>query len=166
MFKENKITIILATLALIFSCLSYVNTLPKQEVENGKSAYEIALENGFKGSETEWLESLQGNNGLSAYELAVQNGFIGNEQEWLLSLIGRDGDNGKSAYEVALENGYTGSESDFAYTLFGSDDKELTKIAISMPSNVVYGMVNQYQDTIQSIKINNANWMGWKYWCP
>lgn len=27
----------------------------------GKSAYEIAVQNGFKGSETDWLLSLQGN---------------------------------------------------------------------------------------------------------
>lgn len=26
----------------------------------GKSAYEIAVENGFKGTEVEWLESLKG----------------------------------------------------------------------------------------------------------
>lgn len=29
----------------------------------GKSAYEIAREHGFIGSETEWLESLKGGNG-------------------------------------------------------------------------------------------------------
>lgn len=30
---------------------------------NGKSAYEIALDNGFEGTETEWLDSLKGDNG-------------------------------------------------------------------------------------------------------
>lgn len=30
---------------------------------NGLSAYEIAKNNGFEGSETEWLESLKGENG-------------------------------------------------------------------------------------------------------
>lgn len=32
--------------------------------ENGKSAYEIAVENGFKGSVSEWLESLKGKNAV------------------------------------------------------------------------------------------------------
>ncbi len=32
--------------------------------EDGKSAYEIALDNGFIGSENDWLESLKGENGL------------------------------------------------------------------------------------------------------
>ena len=31
--------------------------------ENGKSAYEIAVENGFEGTEAEWLESLKGEDG-------------------------------------------------------------------------------------------------------
>ena len=30
---------------------------------NGKSAYEIALDNGFEGTEAEWLESLKGEDG-------------------------------------------------------------------------------------------------------
>lgn len=31
--------------------------------DDGKSAYELALENGFEGTEEEWLESLQGTDG-------------------------------------------------------------------------------------------------------
>lgn len=62
---------------------------------NGKSAYEIAKENGFVGTVSDWLESLKGADGLpgrdgadgqSAYEIAVLHGFIGTEQEWLDSL--------------------------------------------------------------------------------
>ena len=34
-----------------------------QYIENGKSAYELAVENGFKGTETEWLDSLHGIDG-------------------------------------------------------------------------------------------------------
>lgn len=55
----------------------------------GKSAYEIAVEYGFKGTEEEWLASLQGQpgeDGLSAYEVAVEQGFEGTEEEWLDSL--------------------------------------------------------------------------------
>jgi hypothetical protein len=35
-----------------------------------------------------------GNDGLSAYEIAVENGFVGTESEWLLSLKGDDGSPG------------------------------------------------------------------------
>ncbi|WP_448670408.1 hypothetical protein [Pseudoxanthomonas mexicana] len=35
-----------------------------------------------------------GRDGYSAYEVAIQNGFVGTETEWLASLQGRDGDTG------------------------------------------------------------------------
>ena len=66
----------------------------------GSSAYEIAVKNGFKGTEAEWLKSLSGDgkDGKSAYEVAVKNGFEGTEAEWLKSLNGdgKDGDDGFS----------------------------------------------------------------------
>ena len=52
-------------------------SLPK--AIQGKSAYEIALLNGFKGTEAEWLKSLTG---TTAYEYAVKNGFVGTEEEY------------------------------------------------------------------------------------
>ena len=38
--------------------------------------------------------SQAGVQGYSAYEIAVQNGFEGTEQEWLASLKGADGNDG------------------------------------------------------------------------
>ena len=35
-----------------------------------------------------------GTDGLSAYQIAVNNGFSGTEQEWLDSLVGADGAEG------------------------------------------------------------------------
>lgn len=57
----------------------------------GRSAYQIAVANGFIGTEAQWLASLQGADGigvdgLSAYEIAVANGFVGTEAEWVISL--------------------------------------------------------------------------------
>jgi len=36
----------------------------------------------------------EGDEGLSAYEVAVANGFVGNEATWLASLVGPPGDGG------------------------------------------------------------------------
>lgn len=44
-----------------------------------------------------------GANGLSAYELAEQNGFKGTEQEWLQSLKGQKGDQGDSNIKNTLD---------------------------------------------------------------
>lgn len=75
---------------------------------------------------------LLGARGYSAYEVAVQNGFVGTEEEWLASLKGDKGDTGdtfdeltpeqkaeikgdtgKSAYEIAVEHGFIGTEQDW-----------------------------------------------------
>lgn len=58
--------------------------------EDGASAYEIAVEHGYTGTEAQWLQSLQGEDGASAYELAVEHGYTGTEEQWLESLHGQD----------------------------------------------------------------------------
>lgn len=55
--------------------------------KNGKSAYELAVENGFKGTVEDWLKSLQGK---SAYEIAVENGFQGTIEDWYDSIDWQD----------------------------------------------------------------------------
>ena len=70
----------------------------------GKSAYEVAVDEGFDGTVAAWLESLKGEpgsrggigpEGKSAYEIAVKEGFEGDELEWLDSLKGAPGQPGK-----------------------------------------------------------------------
>lgn len=68
-------------------------------------------------------------NGESAYEIAVQHGFSGTEEEWLASLKGADGAqgvDGKSAYDIAVEYGYTGTEEEWA-DMFNSIEERLTE---------------------------------------
>ncbi len=75
----------------------------------GKSAYDIAVEQGFEGTIDEWLESLKGKDGKpgsdgkdfsgtakSAYEIAVEQGFKGSVDEWLNSLKGEEGKPGSN----------------------------------------------------------------------
>lgn len=61
----------------------------------GFSAYEVAVQNGFEGTEEEWLLSLQGK---SAYEIAVELGYEGTEEQWIASLKGEDGDPGTTPH--------------------------------------------------------------------
>lgn len=74
--------------------------------QDGKSAYEIAVANGYTGDEAQWLASLKGRdgergrdgrNGLSAYDLADGELLYGTVGKWLNSLKGATGDAGKSA---------------------------------------------------------------------
>ena len=85
---------------------------------DGKSAYQIAVEQGYQGSESDWLSSLKGDkgntgakgnpgqdgaDGKSAYAIAVEHGYEDSEEKWLLSLKGEKGDTGERG-----EKGNTG----------------------------------------------------------
>lgn len=88
---------------------------------NGKSAYEIALDNGFVGSEIQWLLSLKGERGLQGEKgdqgLQGLKGDKGNDGT--NGINGVNGINGKSAFEIAVLNGFSGTESDWILSLKG-----------------------------------------------
>lgn len=114
----------------------------KKQATPGKSAYQLWLDEGNKGSEQEFLNSLKGAKGddgatgetgktgqpgLSAYQLAVNAGFKGSETEWLDYLRkgpqgpqGTPGKDGQSAYQIWLNNGHKGTETDFLNSLIGA----------------------------------------------
>ena len=48
-----------------------------EDLPRGKSAYEVAVENGFSGTEKEWLASLNGENGKTPYVGENGNWYIG-----------------------------------------------------------------------------------------
>lgn len=82
----------------------------------GKSAYEVAVEQGYSGTVTQWLASLVGPtgpqgatgptgvDGKSAYQLAVQDGFVGTEAEWLASLVGPQGEPGPAGGGASIRS--------------------------------------------------------------
>ena len=94
---------------------------------DGKSAYQIAVEQGYQGSESDWLSSLKGDkgekgntgakgnpgqdgaDGKSAYAIAVEHGYEDSEEKWLLSLKGEKGDPGNRGLQgVPGEKGEKG----------------------------------------------------------
>ena len=62
-----------------------------EDLPRGKSAYEVAVENGFSGTETEWLASLKGEPGAPGAP-------------------GKDGENGKTPYVGDNGNWYIGAD--------------------------------------------------------
>lgn len=121
----------------------------------GKSAYQVAVDAGFVGTQAQWLASLEGPQGIqgpagepgipgargldgtngatgqSAYQVAVANGFVGTQSQWVASLQGAPGPagpagapgaagaQGRSAYQVAQANGFLGTESQWLSSLQG-----------------------------------------------
>ncbi len=59
----------------------------------------ITLNKGYAGP-----AGTDGTDGLSAYEIAVQEGFVGTEAEWLESLHGEDGSDATVTIEDNLES--------------------------------------------------------------
>lgn len=93
----------------------------------GKSAYEIALEEGFEGTLAEWLESIRGEDGrnIEKIEKTATSGLTdtytitfsdGSTSEFYVT----NGEAGASAYEVAKANGYTGTQEQWL-TLIGAN---------------------------------------------
>lgn len=121
MSKFNRIA------ALTMCLAAAVSPLYGCKGEPGKSAYELAVEQGYEGTLDEWLESLKGKDGAdaggTAYDIAVSRGYTGTVDEWLAGLNGADGKDGIDAvdyvsawYEQAKTDGYTGSFTDFLET--------------------------------------------------
>lgn len=139
--------------------------------KDGKSAYQIAIENGFVGTEIEWLESLKGADGQdgvngidgkSAYEIAVANGFIGTESEWLESLQGKDGANGRDGVDGAVgpqgEQGPPGKDGitpDMSEYPTKTDYEELQRKMQSLQDNTmdyILGLTNRCDSLNTSIQ--------------
>lgn len=133
----------------------------------GKSAYEIAVDNGFTGTEQEWLASLQGK---SAYDLAVDAGFTGTQEEFgkalkvvadipsastlTISSKSTMPENGAGAYYFENVSLTTLSRSDvqikrdYVYL----DDSDSAKLRITTLSGVIYDCVYAEDgDTFASI---------------
>ena len=102
--------------------------------KDGKSAYEIAIEHGFVGTENEWLESLKGVDGKDGVNgkdgCDGRNGIDGlsgkdgkDGADGLPGRDGIDGTDGKSAYIIAVEHGFTGTENEWLQSLKGADGK-------------------------------------------
>ena len=129
----------------------YFSDLAEQQLVDikGDSAYKIALDNGFRGSQEEWLKSLKGEpgepgkqgepgkdgvditEGGSAYEIALAEGFKGTRKEWLESLKGEPGSQG--------EKGDPGEDG------FGVDGASAYEIALEN------GFVGNIQDFLDSL---------------
>ncbi len=75
--------------------------LGKASIIHGESAYQIAVENGFEGTEQEWLDSLKG-------DPFTYDDFTSEQLESLTGPAGKDGAPGKDGIDGAPgKDGYT-----------------------------------------------------------
>ena len=125
--------------------------------KDGKSAYEIAVEYGFVGTETEWIESLKGVDGKDGCD--GRNGVDGlpgkDGKDGADGLPGRDGidgingSDGKSAYIIAVEHGFSGTENEWLQSLKGADGKD--GITPNMSNYATKADIAELQEQIRQI---------------
>jgi hypothetical protein len=134
-----------------------LNGAPGLNGTNGISAYQVAVNNGFVGTEQQWLLSLigaSGTNGLSAYQIAVNNGFVGTESAWLATLIGPQGPAGSSSGTIGSNASYSDSE----IILSNDSDDYFFRYILSnngkyfVFSNLAFGILNSnFQTTVTNV---------------
>lgn len=110
--------------------------VPGEKGEPGKSAYEVAVENGFKGDETAWLESLRGAEGDPGKDGEDGNGIKSAvfNADYTLTLTFDDG----TTYTTPSIRGATGatgaSGSNGKDGSNGSDGKDGTSVTVKSVS--------------------------------
>lgn len=122
--------------------------------QDGKSAYEIAVANGYDGNESQWLASLKGRdgspgrdgrNGLSAYELADGELLFGTVGKWLESLKGAKGDTGPKGADGRDGVGIPQKLTLSGNTLTLSDGGGSVTLPNQPATNAPTGQANEYE---------------------
>lgn len=149
----------------------------------GLSAYEVAVANGFTGTEAEWLVANQGftgatgvmgptgptgPSGATAYEQALANGFSGPIEDWIDSLHGATGPQGTTGptgvQGLTGVRGFTGATGLQGTTgPTGPMGKNLTILGAvadeaSLPTGGLQGDVYVTEDTDHMFVWDGAEW--------
>ncbi|MBQ8468785.1 MAG: trypsin-like peptidase domain-containing protein [Clostridia bacterium] len=90
---------------------------------------------------------INGKTGQSAYQLAVEKGYSGTESEWLEALKGANGQDGQSVnyssmYETAQSHGYTGTFLEFVSDYLAANDEN--SIRFNSIQDSILSSVNIY----------------------
>lgn len=93
------------------------------KVKNGLSAYELAVEQGYKGNLNDWLKSLDGK---SAFEIAKENGYSGTEKEWNKAVANVSNQN-----KSVITNAGFNKKGDFILTLLDGTDVNVSNVSNS-----------------------------------
>ena len=106
-----------------YNHLPYIGDHSKPK--DGKSAYQIWIEAGNKGTINDFLESLIGEPGKSTYEIWLSLGNEGTVVDFINSIQGEKGERGFSAYEIWIQEGNEGTVTDFLNSLVGKSAYEI-----------------------------------------
>lgn len=133
----------------------------------GKSAYEIAVDNGFVGTETEWLESLKGSdgdkgdNGITPHiDETTKNWFIGDTDTGILAqgTNGKDGKDGKSISTITKDD-----DDNLIVTFTDSSTQNIGKLSVDIQADFLssegFGNLRYYNGHFQYYDTSTLTWI-------
>ena len=130
----------------------------------GKSAYEIAVDNGFVGTETEWLESLKGSvgdkgdNGTTPHiDETTKNWFIGDVDTGILAQ-GANGKDGKSISTITKDD-----DDNIIVTFTDGSTQNIGKLSVNIQGDFLtsdgFGNIRYYNDKFQYYNASTSTWV-------
>lgn len=130
----------------------------------GKSAYEIAVDNGFIGTETEWLESLKGepgdkgDNGTTPHiDETTKNWFIG-DVDTGISAQGTNGKDGKSISTITKDD-----DDNIIVTFTDGTTQNIGKLSVNIQGDFLtangFGNLRYYNGHFQYYDNTTSSWV-------
>lgn len=127
------------------------------DYSDGKSAYEIAVEKGYSGTETEWLKSLEGIDGTDGKD-GTRGSIV-----WLASVDFTSGTYTSGSYRInvnsltSLVTGDTISAGDVAYYSTNTTSKYYPITQVETVGSTTYAYANTYLDVRGKDGTNGVN---------
>ena len=130
----------------------------------GKSAYEIAVDNGFVGTETEWLESLKGSDGNKGdngttphIDESTKHWFIGGTDTGVLAK-GQDGKDGKSISTITKDD-----DNNIIVTFTDGSTQNIGKLSVDIQGDFLtsdgFGNLRYYNSHFQYYDTATSTWV-------
>lgn len=136
----------------------YVDSKAGTSGSAGKSAYEIAVDNGFVGTETEWLESLKGSDGTTPHiDSITKNWFIGDVDTGILAQ-GTNGKDGKSIVSIEKD-----IDNNIIVTFNDGETQNIGQLDVDIQGSFLteegFGNLRYYNGHFQYYNTDSSTWL-------
>lgn len=131
------------------------------EIGNGKSAYELAVYYGYKGTEQEWLKSLNGKDGSTpTIDASNKHWFINGKDTGVLA-EGTNGTNGKDGKSISTI--IKDDSNNLIVTFTDGSTQNIGKLSVDIQGDFLtsdgFGNIRYYNGKFQYYNKSSADWV-------